>query len=52
MSLFSFNPEEGQIEELQKLPGNVSEHIRRAIREYLLKYFNVGTSPTKKEGDE
>lgn len=33
--------------ELKKLTGTVSEHVRTAIKEYLQRKFNVGTTPTK-----
>ena len=33
--------------ELKKLAGNVTEHVRQAIKEYLERKFSVSTSPTK-----
>ena len=34
------------LELLEKHPGTMSEHIRRAVSEYVVKLFNVSTSPT------
>lgn len=50
---FDFLIDRTQIEQLQSLPGNVSEHIRRAIYEYLQKIYmqNVSASQSK-VGDE
>lgn len=35
------------IKELRKMTGTVSEHIRRAVKEYIKNKFNVSTTPTK-----
>lgn len=45
--------EEEQIEFLRKLPGKVSEHIRRALDEYIyrLKGTDTSTSRSKKGGE-
>ena len=38
--------------ELKKLTGNVTEHVRQAIKEYLEKQFKVSTTPSKGVGKE
>lgn len=43
-----------QIDFLKKLPGNISEHIRRAIDDYIekLKAFNASASQSKRRERE
>jgi len=50
---FDFFINEEQVKLLKNLPGNVSEHIRRAIYEYLQKLSeaNVSSSASKR-GDK
>lgn len=31
--------------ELKKLAGNVTEHVRQAIKEYLQRQFKISTTP-------
>ncbi len=38
------------LKRLKELPGTISEHIRRAIDEYLTKYSDSSTSRSKKGG--
>ena len=45
--------DEKQIDFLKELPGKASEHIRRALDEYIYKVrgLNVSASRSKKEGE-
>ena len=40
--------DQSQLEFLEKLPGNISEHIRMAVSEYVVKHTpKAVTSPSK-----
>ena len=49
-----FMAREDQISYLKKLPGNISEHIRRAIDEYKqsIESKKVSESASKKRGEQ
>ena len=46
MKKISVFVDENAHQELKKLPGTISEHIRTAIDEFLESRHNVSTSPT------
>jgi hypothetical protein len=50
----TFNFTEKQINFLKKLPGTISEHIRRALDEYIDRMMgqNASFSQSKKKGSE
>ena len=54
MVRFNFLIDEAMLEHLEALPGTVTEHIRQALYDYLLKLqaHNVSASQsTRKEGN-
>ena len=53
MRFLQIRVREDQDESLRKLPGSVTENIRRAIDEYIekRKVQNVSASASRKEGD-
>ena len=53
MKRINFLIDEAMLEHLEALPGTLSQHLREALYQYLLKLQqqNVSQSLSKKEGD-
>ncbi len=50
MRRFNFFLDEERIDFLEKLPGTISEHIRRAIDEFIEREKTKGISASKSKG--
>ena len=53
MKRYNLNLDEKSVDELKRMPGTLSEHIRKSLVDYIEKHRNVSVSESKiqKGGD-
>jgi len=52
MKQIHFYIDEGMLEHLNVIPGTLSQHIREALYQYLLKIQQQSVSASKSKGDD